>query len=144
MAMEKVFFQLVQDEDGYPPVAVESVWAERIFEGLYRIENIPFFTRDATLGDVVQTRTEDGVQWFSSMQVSSTNTLVRVILSDGRDPNETRQVLLELGCDSELSHLQCLFAVNVPAHVPIDSVRAVLDLAAAEGWLEYEEPILRQ
>lgn len=142
--MEKVFFPLMQDEDGYPPAAVESVWAERISEGLYRIDNIPFFTRDATLGDVVRTRNEEGNQWFASVQLPSTNTLVRVILSDGRDPNETRQVLLELGCDSELSHLECLFAVNVPSHVRIDSVRAVLDPAVAEGWLEYEEPILRQ
>jgi hypothetical protein len=33
MALRKVFFKLEPDEDGYPPVGVESVWAEENEDG---------------------------------------------------------------------------------------------------------------
>jgi len=50
----KLFFTLVPDEEGYPPFSVESVWGKlTAVAGQYVIENIPFFTREATLGDVV-------------------------------------------------------------------------------------------
>ena len=47
----KILFQLTQDEDGYPPIQVEGVWALSAPDGAdgYLIDNVPFFTRDATL-----------------------------------------------------------------------------------------------
>ncbi len=39
----KIVFELQQDEDGYPPVTRESLWATPTDGGLYRLDNIPFF-----------------------------------------------------------------------------------------------------
>lgn len=61
----RVHFRLVQDEDGYPPAAVESVWAQPTTKaGEYVLDNVPFFARDATIGDVVAVREEDSHLWF--------------------------------------------------------------------------------
>lgn len=64
----KVHFRLVQDEDGYPPVAVESVWAQPGMNSReYVLDNLPFFVREATLGDTVLVREEEGHCWFEAV-----------------------------------------------------------------------------
>ena len=79
----KVHFRLVQDEDGYPPVSVESVWAQPSTKaGEYVLDNIPFFAREATIGDVVQVREEEGHLWFDKVVRRSQNSLVRVVFFD--------------------------------------------------------------
>jgi hypothetical protein len=40
--MVKIAFKLEQDEDGYPPAEVETVWAQED-NGYYIIANVPFF-----------------------------------------------------------------------------------------------------
>ena len=49
---EIVWFRLDQDEDGYPPVQTESVWAIPFGEGTYILDNVPFFA--------------EGVSWETS------------------------------------------------------------------------------
>jgi hypothetical protein len=64
----RIHFQLEQDEDGYPPVVVESLWAESgENHNEYVIDNVPFFVRVATIGDTVRVREEDGNRWFESL-----------------------------------------------------------------------------
>lgn len=70
----RVHFQLEQDEDGYPPIAVESLWAEPSAQpNEYVIDNVPFFVRIATIGDTVRVREEDGNRWFDSLVHRSKN-----------------------------------------------------------------------
>src|SRR5690349_21666617 len=79
----KVHFRLEQDEDGYPPAGVESVWAQKgAKENEYIIDNVPFFARDATLGDTVTVREEEGRLWFERIVHRSGNSLIRVVFFD--------------------------------------------------------------
>ena len=55
----KIQFNITQDSEGYPPVAVEGVWAMKAPCGSYVLDNIPFFTRDATFGDTVTAKEDD-------------------------------------------------------------------------------------
>lgn len=51
-----------QGEDGYPPVAVEFLWAKpgaQLDE--YVIDIVPFFIRIATVGDTVRVREENRI-----------------------------------------------------------------------------------
>lgn len=64
MAARKVFFKLEPDDDGYPPVSVESLWAQENQDGTCVIDNIPFYTREATLGDVVDVLYDEGVAYY--------------------------------------------------------------------------------
>jgi hypothetical protein len=48
-----VVFELEVDEDGWPPVGGERVWAFDLGDDLYRIDNVPWFVRDLAVGDVV-------------------------------------------------------------------------------------------
>ena len=107
-------------------------------------DNIPFFTRQATLGDTIEVLCTDGECFYAATREASTNSLVRVVLFDGHPAALVRSELLRLGCDSELSHLNSLISVNVPATVDIAVIRHFLDAGCTNGLWDYEEPILRQ
>ncbi len=47
----KITFRLVQDEDGYPGVGYESMWARRLPDGTFEIDNIPFYSYDVAVGN---------------------------------------------------------------------------------------------
>ena len=141
---QKILFRLERDADGYPPADVEGVWADEAGEGTLVLDNIPFFARQATLGDVVSVDRIGDELFYASTEQPSANSLIRVVMIGGRDPQGLRSRLQAMGCSSELSHLPSLFAVNVPASVDIGQVRALLDEGSALDEWDYEEAILRQ
>lgn len=144
MPHQKIFFNLEQDEEGFPPVGVESVWAIETNGGDFVIDNIPFYACQATLGDVVEVVSSHlGLRYVSTRKQSG-NSLLRVVFFEGHDPTMLRSDLEKLGCSTELSHLQSLIAVNVPPTVLINDVRRLLDEGCGKGFWDYEEPILRQ
>lgn len=109
----KIQFRLAQDADGYPPVAVEGIWATKASTTGYMLDNIPFFTREATLGDTVSVTVEDDTLWFSGVLIRSGNSLLRVVLFDPSRVDVVRKGLSGLGCSSEWNQPHKLVGVNV-------------------------------
>ena len=144
MAKRKMFFELVQDEDGYPPFGVESLWVEEtVTPGEYRLDNVPFFVRDATVGDIVRGVETEGRLEFRERLVRSSSSLVRVVFFDNAATTEVREHLKVLGCSSEWFEQRKLIAVDVPGSVDLRRVQHYLASCAARGVLDYEEPIIR-
>ena len=141
----KVHFRLVQDKDDYPPVDVESLWAQPGAEaGEYVIDNVPFFARDATLGDTVFVREDEGHLWFERLVHRSGNSLVRVAFFDRTCLEKVSERLATLGCSTEYLRDHNLLAVSIPDTVKLMSVQVYLQAEASAGSIDYEEPILRQ
>lgn len=141
----KVFFQLQPDEDGWPPISVESVWAKASdCENEYVIDNVPFFAHDATIGDTVQVRKEDGIRCFEKVVKRSGNSLIRIIVDDLISIEEVKNRLAALGCDMELAEPHRLLAVSIPPSVKLSDVQEYLRTQARAGVLDFEEPILMQ
>jgi Domain of unknown function (DUF4265) len=140
----KIFFRLEIDDDGYPPAAAESVWARHgEKEGEYIIDNIPFFTREATDGDIVAAhRDVDGVLWFHQVLQPSRNSLIRVVFFDKNAVEATREGLVGLECETEYSGPDNLLAVSIPPSADLAAVQGYLNRLKEEGAIEYEEPIL--
>lgn len=144
MRHKKIVFRLSPDSDGYPPMDTESVWAQEADDGTYVLDNIPFFATEATLGDRVRATEESGELFYTSTAEESGNSLLRVVLFDDYDSSELRSQLKNMGCSSEQSHIPSLISVNIPRCVAIDEVRGILQIGSEQGFLDYEEPILRQ
>lgn len=144
-AVVKVHFRLEQDEDGYPPVAVESLWARpSVKPSEYVIDNVPFFVREVTIGDIVRVREDDGEHWFESVSARSSNSLVRVVFFDGADRRAIKEKLIALGCATESLEKHNLMAVSVPSTVELQDIQAFLQVEAEAGRIDFEEPILRE
>ncbi|WP_080599100.1 MULTISPECIES: DUF4265 domain-containing protein [Sorangium] len=143
--LEKVHFRLIQDEDGYPPIAVESLWAQPgTGAGEYILDNVPFFARDATLGDTVLVREDEGDLWFERLLCGSGNSLVRIVFFERSCVDRLSAHLTMIGCFTEYLEGHGLLAVSVPNTVDISLVQSYLQAEANDGNIDYEEPILRQ
>jgi hypothetical protein len=140
----KVFFKLTPDEDGYPEVSAESVWANATdTSDAYVVDNIPFFARAATVGDTISVKKEDGVFWFDKLIKSSGNSLIRIVFFDVEVMSHVDHELKSMGCTTEHLKESHLLAVNVPVDADASQVQVFLQSAADLGNIDFEEPILR-
>ena len=136
----KILFYLQKDEDGYPPVEVESVWAipkERDYE----INSIPFYVKGIALGDLVRADpAEDGALEFRSVLRRSGHSTYRILLlkKDTSDPQKTIDELIRLGLSVE-SDLDILLSVDVPPDIDESFIRSYLFKGIDEGRWEVEE-----
>jgi hypothetical protein len=141
----KINFRLQKDEDGYPDVSVESVWARSgVGIGEYILDNIPFFVRVATIGDAVAAYEENGQLWFDRVTARSSNSLLRVIFFDRDCKPRIARELASAGCEVEFFDAYNLLAISIPANVNLSEIQAYLKRQVAAGFIDYEEPILRQ
>jgi hypothetical protein len=142
----KINFRLEQDEDGYPPVAVESLWARRGGDAqTFTVDNVPFFARDATLGDTVAGEIDgDGNLWFVRTLSRSENSLIRVTFFDKGCVDSVTASLEAMGCPTEYEKPHNLLAASVPPSVSLAVVQRYLQAETNAGRIDYEEAILRQ
>lgn len=139
----KIFFHVQQDEDGFPGVGSESVWAlPTSFEGLFTIDNIPFFATDANLGDIVSVTKRDGVLWFREVVTKVPFSLVRIVFFLPEQHERVSLKLKSFGCQTEYWAERKLLSVSVPSE-SLAGVQAFLESEASLGSLDYEEPIIR-
>lgn len=143
-ARYKVWFEL-EVADDYPPSSAEGLWAEATgTAGELMLRNIPFFSFDATLGDVVKvSATVGGELWYHSTIASSGSSLLRVfVFEQGLLPDVVVR-LERMGCVVESDRVRDIIAVDVPARVALEPVQQYLAELFESDRLDYEEALLR-
>jgi Domain of unknown function (DUF4265) len=140
----KILFPLEQDDDGYPPASVESLWALPLNEGHFQVDNIPFFATGVSLGDIVSATQEEGAFRFQEIVQPSGHSTFRVAISEAADVPAVRAIIEQKGCSVEQSHLPRLIAVDVPPSIPLDSILPVLEAGREQGRWDYEEACLAE
>lgn len=136
----KLNFPLVQDEDGYPPFASEGLWVESMGAHDFKIDNIPFYARKLSVGDIVEAElNSDGVLTYIRTIRPSSNSTIRVLLYNEGARSALLSELQYLGCDYEIAEPQNLVAVNVPDTVDIGRLLMFLDKKSSAEEIDYEE-----
>ncbi len=138
----KVVVKLEKDEDDYPPVDYEGLWALPVGEGLFQIDNVPFFARGIAHGDIVSATFEQQELRFQEVVRPSGHSTLRLIIYDEKDIPSVRALLEELGCSIERSHIPGLISVDVPPTVSLAVLRKILDEGEAQERWGYEEACL--
>jgi len=120
----------------------ETMWTISRDDG-YEIDNIPFYVTGLATGDVVGAEPDiNGVLWYSKLLRPSGHTTIQVLLAREEDVAPVRGELQRMGCDSEVSDMRRLIAVNVPPRVSYETVKAFLDRGEHTGTFEYQEACL--
>ncbi|HLL06007.1 MAG TPA: DUF4265 domain-containing protein [Myxococcaceae bacterium] len=78
----KVLFELEQDDDGGPPAATETLWAVRVGDGLFQIDNISFFAHGIAVNDIVSATPEEKVFRYEEVVQPSGHSTIRLIISE--------------------------------------------------------------
>jgi hypothetical protein len=140
----KILFELEQDEDGYPPASAETLWALEVGEGLFKVDNIPFFVLGIAVGDVVSAVPEEGVFRFKEVVQPSDHSTIRVVVHNPDDVPAVRDLFMRMGCSTERSHLSSLIALDVPPAVSMEALKKVLNSGQEQGRWGYEEACLAE
>ncbi|MCH8963512.1 MAG: DUF4265 domain-containing protein [Planctomycetes bacterium] len=85
----KLTFYVEQDEDGWPADQIETLWAREAGEGLYVIDNIPFFVRGVSWGDIVSVEQSSNELLFKEVVRSAGHCTIRIIFLDSSAKDET-------------------------------------------------------
>ena len=143
--MKKIFFDL-EVVDDYPPASMESIWAETTEDGYFKINNIPFYSKEVSLGDIVSAvPQEENCLLYDKTITHSKNSTLRVVFF-----NETQQLkenvlnrLTELGCELEAFNTN-FYAISVPIQVDIEKIYIFLDSFVENDDLDYDTGYLAQ
>jgi hypothetical protein len=140
----RVRFKLPRDDDGWPPVASEGVWAVRLGVDLVRLDNVPWFARNVASGDTFRISTDsDGVLWATDKVEWSGSCTIRVIPFPEGPLEGSLQAVLDsfagLGVDGEGLQQFGIVALNVPPEADLGAVQRLLRQGVTDGWWDYEE-----
>lgn len=137
----KITFELPEDDwHGY---GSESMWAEDLGGGKYRLRNTPFAVYGFSFEDVVRAEELEGRLQVTSPVHRSGRSTYRIFLEKGLSVNDpvfesSWQPLRDLGCNLE-SATDRLIAVDVPPEADLARIRDLLDRGEASGVWDYEE-----
>ncbi|MDT5033334.1 MAG: hypothetical protein QOC94_3505 [Actinoplanes sp.] len=143
-ALVRVRFELVPDEDGWPPVTSEGLWATIVGGNVVRLQNAPWFAREVANGDLLRVRPgEDGQLWAGDRVRWSGRCAIRVVpFRDGAGGGGLQWVLdlfEPLQVSGEGIEQFGLVALDVPAGCDLSAVKYTLIRGEQDGWWQYEE-----
>lgn len=140
----KVLFSFEQDEDGYPPVTSESLWAKPTTEGLFELDNIPFYAQGVSWKDVVAAEPAgEGMFRFKRVVEPSGHSTIRVVAFKHDEMQPLQKELERLGASWEGSDQPSLIAIDIPPEVDIRRVWDFLQGGMDEGRWDYEDAAIQ-
>lgn len=137
----KILFEVEYDEDN---IIKESVWASKLSDNNYKIDNIPFYAYGFACNDIVSTEEHSEQLYVSELVEPSGNSTIRLLFENIENISDVRDFLKENGCDSELSNIKSLIAVDVPANISYKKINEFLHIGELDGKWEYEEACISE
>ena len=129
-----------QPNDGYY-TTTESLWADDLGDGRYRLRNSPWYIYGVSFEDIVHARlSAEGVLEFIEVVEHSGSSTFRIMLREDTDPADFHrdwQPLGALGCTWEQAKDR-LYAVDAPPDTDLDQVAELLRAGEAHGVWDWE------
>ncbi len=143
----KVLFELNEDWHG---CSTETLWAEKVGEDQYRLDNTPFYVKGVSFGDIITAKEKQGFLKYESVLKRGGHSTYRIIIDHAKVPINKFQNywkhFSELACTyeggpefrSKDKNLK-IYAIDVHPEVKLDQVYAKLQKGEHEGIWEFEE-----
>ena len=139
----KVLFQLEQNEDDFPPIRVEMINATPLGDGLFRIENAPFFAANISYNDVVKASPTDvsGQYDFEEVVEQSQFTALSIIIMDESMDSFLMDLFRGLRCVIEYGEFGVyrVLAVAIPGTIDYGTVREKLQALEDRELISFAE-----
>lgn len=139
----KIGFQLEIEEDGFPPVSVETLNGRLISETTVELDNTPFFAEGVAAGDILRfnkIRDSEILEYEHVVQASG-NKSISIILIDEECKENIYQKLKGFGCYCEYGDFTdfAMIAACVGADCDYSLIAEFLDQQEGSGKLSYAE-----
>lgn len=134
----RIIFELTQEDD-WPPVAAETLWARREDDQSVVIDNPPFFVQGIAVGDAVEVESQPaGPPRFVSKLASGGHSTVQVIVLDDDLGPGLRETIRDAGCYVEGSPWPALFSIDLQSRDELLWLRELLDELVGQQRVEYK------
>lgn len=135
------FYSNIFDEE-----MVETMWATIVDKnnGLYKIDNIPFYAPLVASDDIVYAEYDEQRQMLTyrnTVEFSGNSTIQVVLMDKTTDINSLRKLFEELGCIAEKVN-DGYFSMEIPAKVDYKNIKQKLAEFEQSGTIGYAEPCL--
>lgn len=141
--MDKIIFFLPIDQDGFPPISVELINATQIKEGVFKLDNTPFFTSDISFNDIVTASPTEHINQFEFIEVIEQSSFVAlsIIIMDKSMDSFLMDFFRGLDCVIEYGEFGVyrVLAVAVPKSVDYGSVRESLQSLENQELISFSE-----
>jgi hypothetical protein len=121
----------------------ETMWAEQLGHGKYRLDNSPFYIYGISHNDIFAAISADGRLEFSAIESHEGHSTYRVRLQPGDAPDvflQHWQFFADSGCAYEgVEASQYLFTLDIPRGVPVEPIYRELERIEDLGIWEFEE-----
>jgi hypothetical protein len=136
----KIVFELTQDAHGWPPVSAETMWALKVNDDRYKIDNIPFYVRGVSCNDIVSAQDRDGRLFFIKVEKDSGHRTVRVIITNNDKvvEKDVREHLKVIGAEIE-GVQKGFFALDIPPSADFKEIQTYLSEKHDGQELDYDE-----
>ena len=127
---------------------VETMWATIVDKdnGLYKLNNIPFYGPLVAPGDIIFAEYDQAEQMLTYRRTVeySGNSIIQVVLLDkSKDINDIRKIFEDLGCESEKVN-DGYFSMEVPADKDYRPIKQRLTKLEETAIIGYAEPCLSE
>ena len=141
---EKIQFRF--HSDIFDEEMVESLWAIELDKenGLYKIDNIPFFLNLVASDDIIRAEFDEKEQRliYKETDEFGENSLIQVVIIDKNiDTNAIRTEFSDLGCQSE-KFKEGYFSMEISSDLNFGMVKKKLEELSAAGKIDYAVPII--
>ncbi len=120
-------------------IAEEIVWAKALGNGLYQIDNIPFYAPNVSYNDIVTVENDEGLLYFDGLERSSGHSTIQVVFFDESKVKNVLEELVLLGCKWEGMEGKPYYAIDVSPDIHYADVRNILNQAFEAKFLDYKE-----
>jgi hypothetical protein len=123
--------------------ASETMWAEKLGEGRYRLRNVPFYARGLSVEDIVTTQVDGAVEVIREVSIHGGHSTYRIFLSPGvavgsQEFLDQWKGLAQMRCTFERASAR-LLAVDVPPTADLQrAYDLLLEGEKASVW-DFEE-----
>jgi Domain of unknown function (DUF4265) len=141
--MVKILCEL--EDDSWHGYSTESLWAEPISGGRYRLRNSPFFALGVSVEDIVLAQEKDGILTFAVVSMRGGHSTYRILKYEQTAElfDKYWQPIQMLGCSYEEGRILAgkvqVLAVDIPPPVDIYRVYELLEQGESAGAWEFEE-----
>jgi len=120
---------------------VETLWADDLGDGRFRLDNTPWYAYGVSWQDIVEaTADADGQLQFQRVLEKSGNRTIRIVAEEPFSDEWLKQIT-QLGCSFEGANRRYV-GINIPPGIDLQSIAAFL--TAADVRWEHADPTYEQ
>ncbi|WP_445432655.1 DUF4265 domain-containing protein [Chryseobacterium indoltheticum] len=137
----KLLFEVEYDQD---EIIKENVWAKKMDEDTYQIDNIPFYAYLYACDDIVNAEETDGQLKVVKLVKASGNSTVRLLFESEEELLLVKKEVESLSMEAESMLRNKLLAVNIPNNLSYKEVKNFFDKGEEFKQFEYEEACISE